>query len=188
MLSLKISLKKIYTLQGQQQPDMTTWFENFYRQDLKLEFWTDALRISVLCQPASRPDPSWSLFSFFLLFSISSLCYCLSAALPLSSLLSCNRKFSQLLAKVSLRFAGGSEDKLGWGWRLRSRGSWSGCSLMHLKGATHTANRRSRTWIRSSLELGLWSWQLRKNGRAATAAKSGWLIWSFPFMVSKCCL
>lgn len=44
------------------------------------------------------------LWSPILLFSISSLCYCSSAALPLSSLLSCNRKFSQLPAKASLRF------------------------------------------------------------------------------------
>lgn len=39
---------------------------------------------------------------FFTVLNLLSLCYCLSAALPLSSLLSCNRKFSQLPAKASL--------------------------------------------------------------------------------------
>lgn len=43
-------------------------------------------------------------------------------------------------------------------------------AVPHLRGATYTENRRSRTWIQLSLELCLWSWQLGKNVRPATAA------------------
>lgn len=156
---------------------------------MNLEFRTDALRLNVSRQPVSCPNPSWSLFSFSL-FSISSLSAIVSPPPCLSPLsfpvtgnshncrpkrLSvCRRQRGQAWLRLNAQFQG----------EFVSHGQTKD-AVPHHRGATYTANRRSRTWMQLSPEPCLWSWQLGKNVRPTTAANQGWLIWSFPFMSFK---
>lgn len=96
-----------------------------------------------------------------------------------SSLLSCNRKFSQLPAKASLRY------RRQWGliWQSPNAqlqgefvSSYTKRAAPHVRGsATYTANWRSRIWIQLSLGLCLWSWLIEKNAWQTTVANWGGL-------------
>lgn len=75
-----------------------------------------------------------------------------------------------------LSTAGGSGDMLGQEWMLSSSSQQTKDATPHLQGCvTYTANWRSRIWIRLSLELRLWSWQIRKNAWLTTAVNWGGL-------------
>lgn len=128
---------------------------------------------------------------FFTVFNLLSLLLSLRC---LASLLSCNRKFSQLPAKASLRL---QEAKLGWDWMLSSRGSLSGTGkqrmqfptseVLHTHTHTHTKQevKNLNTAITGAVSLKL---AAREECPTDNCCESGCLIWSFPFMVSKCCL
>lgn len=170
---------------------------NSQTKDSYSRFYTDnitELGISNWCA-ANQRFASTSVMSrhimvsvlFFTVLNLLSLCYCLSTALPLSfpvtgnshncrpkRLSVCRRQRGQAWLRLNAQFQG----------EFVSHGQTKD-AVPHHRGATYTANRRSRTWMQLSPEPCLWSWQLGKNVRPTTAANQGWLIWSFPFMSFK---
>lgn len=126
----------------------------------------------------------------FPLFSNSSLCYCLWPTSPLSSLLSCHRKFSQLPAKASLRLQEVARTSLAEAecsvpvGVCQSQANKGCCSPPQSFCYIHSNQqvKNLNTAITGAVSLKLAGREEKSDQRLP------WLIWSSLFIVSKCYL
>lgn len=126
--------------------------------------------------PTARCCPTYSLLSLPLLSSLFSLSAEVSFLICPSRLSFPVTGNSHNCRPKCLSTAGGSRDMLGQEWMLSSSSQQTKDATPHLQGCvTYTANWRSRIWIRLSLELCLWSWQIQKNAWLTTAVNWGGL-------------